>query len=124
MKTVKVELLYDSAFQMMNLQAGEEFDYLMTVELDDGVYIDFDTKNIPRAIEVFDPSKRMRLRWNLFIGARYDIELKVKRNVISFRMKVTIKNSNIEPRVIELEVPNDYRIPPGEYSFPVNEIPI
>ena len=124
MQIVELDELYDSAFQMINMQVGSEFDYSKTVEFEDGVLVDFDDRDVPCAIELHAPAKRFSLKWNALIGAKFDALLNITDDVISLRIDVKVNFRLIEPRFIEFEVPNTYGISPGEFKFLITEIPI
>ena len=124
MKTVEMEQLYDAAFEMMNIQIAPEFDYSKTVVFDEGVFIDFDENDMPCAIELHHPSKKMRLRWNAYKGAEMSATLTVTSEVLRFAFHTRVANEKIGCRVMEFEIPNVDGITPGEFAFEITEIPI
>ena len=52
---------YDKFSDILGIKVTREFQYDETVEMDDGLLLDFDVNNIPTALEMHDASKRLNV---------------------------------------------------------------
>lgn len=118
MQTIELEEIYDLSSDALNLQSTEDFAFCQTVVLDDGVNVDFDFRGRPVAIEFINPSKLLNLRRDVLEDSRLDISLEVFSS-IRLRMEVVTKNTLIEPRLLDVELSNDFKIPSGRFAFEI-----
>lgn len=52
---------YDADSDILGIKVDRNFEYDETIEMDDGILLDFDIYNIPTALEIHDASKRLRV---------------------------------------------------------------
>ena len=52
---------YDSDADILGIKVNHDFSYEETVEMDDGMLLDFDVDNVPVSLEVLDASQRFNL---------------------------------------------------------------
>lgn len=52
---------YDMNSDILGIKVTRDFQYDETVEMDDGLLLDFDVNNIPTALEMHDASKRLNV---------------------------------------------------------------
>lgn len=52
---------YDIVSDILGIKVDRDFQYYETVEMDDGLLLDFDVNNIPTALEMHDASKRLNV---------------------------------------------------------------
>lgn len=52
---------YDMNSDILGIKVARDFQYDETVEMDDGLLLDFDVNNIPTALEMHDASKRLNV---------------------------------------------------------------
>lgn len=50
---------YDTDSDILGIKVNRDFEYDETIEMDDGILLDFDIDNIPTALEIHDASKRL-----------------------------------------------------------------
>ena len=84
----------------------------MTVE--DEIYIDFDDKGRPAAIEMISASKKFQLLERQFKGVEMEGKIVITRKWISLVIKVPQYN-----RIYENETRNTYGISRGEFEFEI-----
>ena len=60
MMEIDYSIIYDSAYNILDLRI-DDYDYAMTVTLEDGLHIDFDTRGRPAAIEMINTSRKFSL---------------------------------------------------------------
>lgn len=49
--------MYDESADILGIKATRDFTYHETIELDEGLLLDFDEDNVPTALEIHDASK-------------------------------------------------------------------
>lgn len=79
----EVEYMYDESADILGVKVTRDFTYHETIELDEGVLLDFDEDNIPTALEIHDASKRL------------DVPKNSLNQLIFFNMKVTVDVKSI-----------------------------
>ena len=55
----EVEYKYDYTYDVLAIKVTRPFKYNKTVEMDEGVLLDFDADNVPVSLEILDASKRL-----------------------------------------------------------------
>ena len=60
-KTYDAVYKYDIVSDILGIKVNRDFQYDETVEMDDGLLLDFDVDNIPTALEMHDASKRLNV---------------------------------------------------------------
>jgi hypothetical protein len=119
-KTIEFLKIYDVAYDLLNLCLDKDFEYSLTVIFEQGVYVDFDVKDDPVAVEVVNPSKKLKLFPKNLASSGMNGEIIVSRDLIRLRLEVPMSKMD-EPRLIELEVSNDYGLLEGEFAFLVGK---
>ena len=62
-KITSKEVLYDYDYSADNLgiKVNRDFQYGETIEMEDGLLLDFDVNDVPTSLEILDASKRFNL---------------------------------------------------------------
>ncbi|WP_407423358.1 DUF2283 domain-containing protein [Methanobrevibacter sp.] len=84
----EVEYMYDESADILGIKATRDFIYHETIELDEGLLLDFDEDNLPTALEIHDASKRLNVPKNSL------------NKLIFFHMKVTVDAKSISINAI------------------------
>ena len=92
----------------------DDFEYSKTVTVEDGVYIDFDNKGLPVAIEMISASKKFQLLERQCKGVEMEGKIVITRKWISIVIKVPQYS-----RIYEKETQNAYGISRGEFEFEI-----
>ncbi len=74
---------YDSKADILGIKVNHDFSYEETVEMDDGLLLDFDINNVPVSLEVLDASKR------------FDLSKESLNNIVCFKMDVCVDEKTI-----------------------------
>ncbi len=115
----EVEYMYDESADILGIKVTRDFTYQETIELDEGLLLDFDEDNVPTALEIHDASKRLNVPKNSL------------NELIFFNMKVIVDEKSISINAIfgiliqskenkqELEsfTSNNYNIPNMEANL-------
>ena len=79
----EVDYRYDYTYDVLAIKVTRPFEYDKTVEMDEGVLLDFDVDNIPVSLEILDASKRLNV-------PKYSL-----KNLIDFKMNVSVDDKSI-----------------------------
>ena len=91
----ELDYSYDASFDILVVKVKRDFTYAKTVEMDEGVLLDFDINNVPISLEILDASKIFKVPKGSL------------NNPSSFNMKVCVNEDSIKIDVI-MEVVIDY----------------
>ena len=86
---------YDSSCDVLVVKVKRDFTYAKTVEMDEGVLLDFDINNVPISLEILDASK-------IFKVPKCSLN-----NPSSFNMKVCVNEDSIKIDV-RMRLLNEY----------------
>lgn len=84
----EIDYRYDSSVDVLAVKVKRDFNYGETIEMDEGVLLDFDENNIPISLEILDASKRFNV-------PKYSLH-----NPFSFNMNVCVNDEAIKIDVI------------------------
>lgn len=79
---------YDSSSDTLGVKVNHKFQYNVTVEMDEGLLLDFDVDNVPVSFEVLDASKR------------FGLPRESLNNIIFFKMEVCVEEKSISINAI------------------------
>lgn len=82
-KSYNVIYDYDEFCDNLGIRIDEKFKYLESVEMEDGIILDFDVMNRPVSLEVLDASKRL------------NIPKESLNNIVFFKMEVAVEEKSI-----------------------------
>ena len=51
-KTFEVEYFYNKSIDTLGIKVKRDFQYWETIEMDEGILLDFDINNVPNALEI------------------------------------------------------------------------
>ncbi|WP_409200473.1 DUF2283 domain-containing protein [Methanobrevibacter sp. DSM 116169] len=115
---IKAEYDYDYQYDVMNIGMIDKYDYKETLELDKGVFLDFDKNNIPVNLEIIDASKIIKLDKNNLNKAKIKMTISVKNGLISVKVIFGFKLHNkLVSESIVKNIANNYNIPEMEANI-------
>ena len=91
----KLDYSYDASFDILVVKVKRGFTYAKTVEMDEGVLLDFDINNVPISLEILDASKIFKVPKGSL------------NNPSSFNMKVCVNEDSIKIDV-RMRLLNEY----------------
>ena len=86
---------YDIDSDILGIKVNRDFQYDETIEMDDGILLDFDIDNIPTALEIHDASKRLNVppeSLNNILFLNVNISVDVNSICINTLFGLLIKN--------------------------------
>ena len=86
---------YDIASDILGIKVARDFQYEETIEMDDGLLLDFDVNNVPTALEMHDASKRLNVppeSLNNILFLKMNISVDVNSISINAIFGLLIKN--------------------------------
>lgn len=99
---------YDSHADILGVKVNRRFHYNETVEMDEGLLLDFDVNNVPVSLEILDASKRFNLPRDSF------------ENVVFFKMEVCVEEKSISLNAVVCVLLNDIESTQDIASFTSN----
>ena len=91
----ELDYSYDSSCDVLVVKVKRDFTYAKTVEMDEGVLLDFDINNVPISLEILDASKIFKVPKGSL------------NNPSSFNMKVCVNEDSIKIDV-RMRLLNEY----------------
>lgn len=85
-KQLEAEYAYDYDLDVVNVKVKQYYDYQESIDLDVGVFLDFDANNFPVNLEILSASKRL----NLPIESLKNPDGEVNISIISDTIKLDI----------------------------------
>ena len=79
----EVDYRYDYTYDVLAIKVTRPFKYDKTVDMVDGVLLDFDVDSVPVSLEFLDASKRLNV-------PKYSL-----KNLIDFKMSVSVDDKSI-----------------------------
>ena len=79
----EVDYRYDYDYDVLAIKVKRFFNYSRTIEIDEGILLDFDDKNIPVSLEILDASKILNLPKSCL------------NDLLCFNIKVSVDNKSI-----------------------------
>lgn len=86
---------YDMNSDILSIKVTRVFQYYETVEMDDGLLLDFDVNNVPTSLEMHDASKRLNVlpeNLNNILFLKMNISVDVNSIVINAIFGLLIKD--------------------------------
>lgn len=112
MKSVKFSYIYDFAFDLIDFACEREFKFKRSVNLGEGMFLDFDEKDMPVALELIGASKILRVHGKHLIDPNLNVHIEITRNLIKIEIKLKY---SINQRQFDVnfknEVSNDWLLP-------------
>lgn len=90
--------MYDDSSDTFGVKATHDFQYDKTVEMDDGILLDFDENNVPVSLEILDASKR------------FNLSKESLRNVVFIKMDVFVDELSICLNIVVNTIENIQKI--------------
>lgn len=92
-KTLQIESLYDHHFDVLGIRITDDYDYSKSIELEEGIILDFDKNNIPVALEIIDASKVLKISEKQYLENRTYIHMNIQisEEIITVNLTVGIE---------------------------------
>lgn len=84
-KSYKVKSMYDSHTDVLAFQIKNDYEYSESIELDNGILLDFDNNYIPVSLEILDASKKLNVPKYSLHKVNLNMEINIDKNIISVK---------------------------------------
>lgn len=99
---------YDGHADILGVKVNRKFHYGETVEMDEGILLDFDVNKVPVSFEILDASRMFNLPRDSF------------ENVVFFKMEVCVEEKSISLNAVVCVLLNDIENTQNIASFTSN----
>ena len=115
----ELEYKYDETSDILGVKVTREFKYNETIELDEGLLLDFDENNIPTALEIHDASEKLSVPKQCLNNMKFiNIEIIIDEKSISINAIFDILIYNKENKQkLESFTSNKYDFPNMELQL-------
>lgn len=86
------EYVYDYDLDIVNIKFKQEYMYKESVDLDVGVFLDFDVDYFPVNLEMLSVSKRLNVKKDFLLNPKGDVNIVINEDLI--KMDVNFTNGN------------------------------
>ena len=93
-KQIDAEYTYDYDLDIVNIKVKQEYAYDESVDLETGVFLDFDENKFPVNLEILSVSKRINVDKEFLINPNGDVKIIIDSDLIS--LEVCFNNNNEE----------------------------
>ena len=89
----KLDYSYDSSCDVLVVKVKRDFTYAKTVEMDEGVLLDFDINNLPISLEILDASKIFKVpKGSLNNPSSFNMNVCVNEDSIKIDVRMSLLN--------------------------------
>ncbi|SDA43653.1 DUF2283 domain-containing protein [Methanobrevibacter millerae] len=93
-KELDAEYTYDFDLDIVNIQVKQEYTYKESVDLDVGVFLDFDENDFPVNLEILSASKRLDIEKELLINPQGNVKIIISSDLIELNVNFLINDNN------------------------------
>ncbi|WP_409199605.1 DUF2283 domain-containing protein [Methanobrevibacter sp. DSM 116169] len=111
---IKVKSMYDYHFDILGIKVVNNYNYKESVELSEGIILDFDDNGVPVALEVLDASKVFGIQEKQYLSNRRQINMNIEitSTNISLDLKIIYqKHNNKKTSTVNYLTLNDINAP-------------
>ena len=87
-KKFDLEYSYDMEVDSIHIKIAEDYDYSESLELEDGIILDFSSEGIPVCLEILD------------ISQLFEVEMECFENIENINISIAITNSSISLNLV------------------------
>ena len=116
-KEFKVNTDYDYSLDIFTITVDEEFEFNHSLEIDDGVILDFDKDNIPISIEILDISKRLSIKKQEVRSSTISMKIICTPEILEVSIVFLYEvHDEIFEKTIDSKLVNIFNIPQMEFA--------
>lgn len=113
-KQFEANYVYDCELDIVNIEINEEYVHKKTIELEFGVFLDFDENYIPVNIEIISASKIIGVDKCCLKNPDGCVNIVIGSNVIDVELIFKFDEEN---ESLQLNALNEFQIPNSETNF-------
>jgi len=111
---------YDKQSDTIYLRVVDPYQYKESIELADNIILDFDSENIPVALEILDASKYFRVKPYALRNFALDMKIHIQSDKITLKAKFIISTHHKKEEVpVNVGTINDIELPTMQTSYAV-----
>lgn len=93
-KQLDTEYTYDLDLDIVNIKVKQEYVYRGSVDLDVGVFLDFDVNDFPVNLEILSASKRLNIEKELLNNLNGNVKIIISSDLIQLDVNFLIDDKN------------------------------
>ena len=90
---LKANYTYDSRLDVVNIEIKQDYQYEVSVELQAGVFLHFDTDYFPVGLEIIDASKKIGVSKEFLANPSGNVKIIISKD--SINVEVTFRNNDV-----------------------------
>lgn len=111
---------YDKQSDTLYLRVVDPYQYKESIELADNIILDFDSENIPVALEILDASKYFHVKPYALRNFALDMKIYIQTDKITLNAKFIISTHHKKEEVpVNVGTINDIELPTMQTSYAV-----
>ncbi len=116
-KQFKVNTDYDYSLDIYTITVDEEFEFGKSLEIDDGVILDFDNENIPISIEILDISKKLAIKKDDVRSSNVSMRIICTPEILEVSIVFFYESHDQKfEKIIDSKLANTFNIPQIEFA--------
>lgn len=113
-KKYEAEYTYDNTLDVVNIEIKKEYTHAKSIDLEFGVFLDFDENYLPVNLEIVSASKIIGVEKDSLLNPDGNVVIIIGNDIIE--VEVTFKFKN-ESESIQLTALNDFGFPNSQTNF-------
>jgi uncharacterized protein YuzE len=113
-KPIEIESMYDYHFDVFGIRVKDDYKYKESLELEEGIILDFDEDNFPVALEILDASKILKIPDKQYLNNRKSVKMNIciTDEIISLEVEVgVIIHHKNDIKILDSSAINDIKAP-------------
>ena len=116
-KDFKVNTEYDRALDIYTITVDDDFEFKKSLEIEDGVILDFDKDNIPISIEILDISRRLSIKKHDVASSNIAMKIICTGELLEISIVFLYKIHDEEfEKTIDSKLVNNFNLPQMELA--------
>ena len=117
-KTFKAKTEFDYDLNIYTITSCENSEFGKSLEIEEGIIMDFDTNDMPISIEILDISERLNLSKDEIKNSNAHMNIKSTKDILEICVTFFIKIHDSEFRqTIDSKIANNFNIPEMEFAI-------
>ncbi len=116
-KNFELDMDYDNLLDICTITVRDDFKFGKSLELEDGVILDFDENNLPVSIELLDISERLGINKSQIESSTVQMKILITEIFLEVRIDFFYKVDEKESiQTFDSKIANNYNIPSMELA--------
>lgn len=116
-KTFKAKPEYDYDLDIYTITSCDDYEFKKSLEIEEGIILDFDLNDIPVLIEILDISERLDLSKDDLKTSNAHMNIKCNEDLLEICVKFFVKIHEKEfSETIDSKIANNFNIPEMEFA--------